>query len=238
MSDHDPPSAGWPAEPAWTHEPAEPAWAHEQEGPMPPVWAASPWPERSGSGTFLPLPYSPAEAAPVTRSRGRRWLSWGVAVVLVAGAGGLGLLAWRNDRSAQRWRDLERVQAGRAAALTAQLQTANSRISGLDAQLSTLDAETGSLQNQLSSVADQKEKAVDQETVLHQLLGAAGTVADDLQQCISGTNQFDSDLNSAVDSGQLDQITALQPEAAQVDQTCNQAETANQDLQSAIQSAP
>ena len=202
------------------------------------AWSGRPWPDRTGSGTFVPLSWVPPEPGPVPRRRLRRALAASAAVVLVAAAGGLGYLAYRNDQSARRWRDLEQAQAARAAALTAQLRTANVRIVTLNSQLGTLNAEAGSLQNQLSSVADQKEKAVDQETVLHQLLAAAGSVADDLQQCINATNQFDSDLNAAVNSGQLSQITALQQEAAQVDGTCNQAETANQQLQSAISGAP
>ena len=202
------------------------------------AWAGRPWPDRTGSGTFVPLSWAPPGPVPAPRRRLRRFLAASAAVLLLAAAGGMGYLAYRNDQSARRWRNLEQAQAARAAALTAQLHTANGRIVTLNAQVGTLNAETGSLQSQLSSVADQKEKAVDQETVLHQLLAAAGTVADDLQQCINATNQFDSDLNAAVNSGQLSQITALQQEAAQVDQTCNQAETANQQLQSAISGAP
>ena len=228
--------AGGPA-PLWPAAAgAGPAWPAAADGP--PAWSGRPWPDRTGAGTFVPMPWPPQEPTSAPRRRLRRWLAATSAVLIVAAAGGLGYLAYRNDQSARKWRDLEQAQAARAAALTAQLRTANARIVTLNSQVGSLNAEAGTLQNQLSSVADQKEKAVDRETVLHQLLAAAGTVADDLQQCITATNQFDSDLNAAVNSGQLSQVSALQQEAAQVDGTCNQAESANQQLQSAISGAP
>ncbi len=196
------------------------------------------WAGRPGPETFAPLAWSPAPFAPPPRRRGVRWLVGVLVVALLAVGGGLGYLAWHNDRTALEWRRLDLAQVARADQLVNQVRQANSRITALNAQVSTLDGQISSLQNQLSSVANQKEKAVDQADVLQQLLGAAGTVANDLQQCVTATNQLESDLNSAAGSSDVTQFSALQAEAAQVNSTCNQAESANQQLQSAIQNAP
>jgi chromosome segregation ATPase len=196
------------------------------------------WAGRPGPQTFAPLTWSPAPLGPPPTRRFRKWLVAAVVVVLVAVAGGAGYLAWRNDRAAQNWRRLDLAQLARADGMVSQVQAANSRIGALSSQIGTLDGQLSSLQNQLSSVANQKEKAVDQATVLQQLLSAAGTVAGDLQQCLTATNQLQADLNSAVASGDVTQLGALQSEAAQVNSTCNQAESANQQLQTAIQNSP
>ena len=196
------------------------------------------WAGRPGPETFVPLTWSPAPLGPPPRRRAVKWLVGAVIVVLVATSAGVGYLAWSNDRSAQKWRHLDLAQMARADRMVAQVQAANSRIGALGSQVATLDGQVSSLQGQLSSVANQKEKAVDQATVLQQLLSAAGSVANDLQQCLTATNQLDADLNAAVGSGNLTNFTALETEAAQVDSTCNQAESANQQLQSAIQNSP
>ncbi len=196
------------------------------------------WAGRPGPETFVPLTWSPAPLGPPGRRRGVRWLVGALVVALLATGGGLGYLAWHNDQTALEWRRLNVAQIARADHLTAQMRTANDRIATLNGQVSTLDGQISSLQGQLSSVANQKEKAVDQADVLQQLLNAAGTVADDLQQCLTATNQFDADLNAAAGSADVTQFAALQAEAAQVNSTCNQAESANQQLQSAIQNAP
>lgn len=252
MSDFDPGiDEQAPSAPDWGGSDWDgPAWeGPDWDGPdsADPDWARRPWdgsapgsrwPDRTGAGTFVPVPWAPPEPAARPRRRVLRVLAAVAAVTLVAAAGVLGWLAYGNDRSATKWRQLEQAQAARATALSTQLRLANQRIVTLDSQVGTLNTETGNLQSQLSSVADQKEKAVDQATALHQLLSAAGTVADDLQQCITATNQFSTDLNSTVASGQTSGFGALQHESAQVDQICNRAEDANQQLQAAISSAP
>lgn len=189
------------------------------------------WADRPGPQTFVPLTWTPAPLAPPPRPRGRRWLVVAVVTVLVAAGGGLGYLAWRNDRTAQNWRRLDAAQMTRAEQMIRQVQAANSRIGSLNSQITAL-------QGQLSNVATQKAKAVDQETVLQQLLSAAGNVADDLQQCLTATNQLDADLTAAAGSGNVGRLNSLEAEGAQVDATCNQAESANQQLQTAIQNAP
>lgn len=196
------------------------------------------WAGRPGPETFVPLTWSPAPLGAPPRRRGARWLVALLVVALLAVGGGLGYLAWHNDQMAVRWQRLNVAQIARAEQLTAQVRTANGRINTLNGQVATLDGQISSLQGQLSSVANQKEKAVDQADVLQQLLNAAGSVANDLQQCLTATNQLDADLNAAAGSADVTQFSALQAEAAQVNSTCNQAESANQQLQSAIQNAP
>jgi hypothetical protein len=171
---------------------------------------------------------------------GRGWRIAAIAllVALLGSAGGLGYLSIHNRQTAEGWRKLDMTQVAATRRVTAQLATANHNISTLNGQVESLNATIGSLQGQLSSVANQKEKALDMATVLQQLLGAAGVVASDLQQCITSTQQFESDLTSATAYGDTSMLIALEPVAAQVDQTCGQAEQANQQLQAAIQTAP
>lgn len=196
------------------------------------------WAGRPGPETFAPLAWSPAPLGSPPHRRGRRWLIGALVAALVASSGGLGYLAWSNDRSARNWRHMDLAQLARADRMVAQVQAANSRMASLVSQLVGLNGQVASLQGQLSNVANQKEKAVDQATVLQQLLAAAGSVANDLQQCLTASNQLEADLNSAAGSGDISRFTALQTEAAQVNATCNQAESANQQLQSAIQNSP
>ena len=205
----------------------EPAWSPEA---APPVYAP-------GTETYPPA-WTPEMVAPTARRSRWRWLIAAAIVALIGTSGGLGWLAWHNDQASVRWRNLEQVRAAQLAAVQTQLRTANSRIGALNGQLSAVNGQVTALQGQLSTVADQKEKVVDQETALQQLLSSASTVADDLQQCITATNQFDSDFTQALTNFEFKKLNALQSEAQQVDNTCNAAESANQQLQSAIQSAP
>jgi DNA-binding FrmR family transcriptional regulator len=211
-------------------------------GPVAPPWGSAVewtgdqgWPSRA---TYVPGGWAPPPPAPPRRRRIWRGLLLPMAVALVAAAGGVGYLAYHDNQIAQKWRRLDQAQVAATKQVTGQLTTANARIVRLNQEVTTLEGQVSALQGQLSSVANQKEKAVDQETVLQQLLAAAGNVADDLQQCISATTKFESDLNGALSLGSADQLSGLQPEANQVDQICSQAESANQNLQAAIQSAP
>ena len=159
-------------------------------------------------------------------------------VALLASTGGLGYLSVHNHQVARGWQRLDIAQVAATHRVATQLNTANGNITTLNGQVQTLDGTISSLQGQVSSVANQKEKALDTTTVLQQLLGAAGVVAGDLQQCITSTQQFESDLTSATTYGDTSMLIALEPVAAQIDQNCGQAEQANQQLQAAIQAAP
>jgi hypothetical protein len=81
-------------------------------------------------------------------------------------------------------------------------------------------------------VANQKEKAIDQQSVLATLLADASVVAQRLQLCVYDTDQFYADLGQ---SGINPNFFILQTEANTADQVCRNAEVANQSLQAAIQ---
>jgi hypothetical protein len=186
------------------------------------------------------VPPAPSVAAVA----GRKWVGrgWRIAtiallVALLGSTGGLGYLSIHNGQVAEGWKSLDVAQVASTHRVTAQLATANHNITTLNGHVQSLNGTISSLQAQLSSVADQKEKALDQATVLQRLLGAAGVVANDLQQCVTSTQQFESALNNAAASGDLYTLGSLEPVAVEVDQTCGRAEQANQELQTAIQTA-
>jgi len=157
------------------------------------------------------------------------------AAVIVVVAATLGSMAQHNNDVAKKWRTLDNEQAVVTAQVTNQLQTANSNIVTLNGQVKTLDGQLGSDQSQLSTVANQKEKAIDQTTVLATLVEAAGQVADDLDSCITSSQQLESEISGAGSSPSSAEISGFLSQATQVDQTCGQAQAANQDLQSIIQ---
>jgi chromosome segregation ATPase len=157
--------------------------------------------------------------------------------VLAATAAGLVIVAVHNDHAASKWRQLDQAQLQISSAAAHQIQAANANIVTLNGEVRSLDTQVSNMQSQLSSVANQKEKAIDQTTVLKDLLAAAGQVANNLQECISATDQLDTDLNAAVASGQVAALNSLQSEAATVDNTCQQAQNGNNALQAAIQNA-
>jgi len=159
-----------------------------------------------------------------------------LALVLITAAV-LGGLSVHNDHEAEKWRALDAAQAQISSAAKVQIETADTNISTLNSEVKSLDSQVTAMQGQLSSVANQKEKAIDQTTVLRNLLAAAGQVANHLQECISATDQLDTDLNTAVASGQVSSLQALQNEAASVASACQQAQAGNNALQTAIQNA-
>ena len=157
----------------------------------------------------------------VGRRRRRLYVGSAIGGVIVVA---LSLVAVRNYGSAQQWKQQAHVNATNAAHLTAQRD-------GLQAQLSSLTTKNTGLQQQVAEVANEKARAQDNNAVLTQALAYAGKVADALQSCVSATDTFNSELTSASD---FFSIEALLPQAEQVDQLCQAAETANQELQSEL----
>ncbi len=160
-----------------------------------------------------------------------------VAVVLLVAAGGFGYLSVYNSSAASKWKKLDRAQAVVTKEVTSQLEIANGSITELNGDVAGLNSQVSTMQGQLSSVANQKEKAIDQETVFKELLSAAGGVAEDLQLCITSSDQLETDVNNALANEDVSALSGLAPEAAQVTQTCGEAEQANEALQSLIQGA-
>jgi hypothetical protein len=199
---------------------------------------------------------------PVKR-RKREKIVVAFAVVALAGVGVSGWLVARQQSSvAAGWRrsDVAQVSTNRVLSSTlvaarssitrlngrvtltdAQLVTARSSITklggqvhNLTAQVTTLDGTITGLQGQLSTVGTQKEKALDQNAALTQLLSAAGAVSTALQTCVQGTDSFMNQLVDDIDDGTVLDDPTLTSNADNVDDVCSAAETANQQLQAAI----
>ncbi len=213
--------------PAVTRKPAE-YWSP----PLPPVRAlpsvtqAAPDP--------LPSPVNTPTRPASRRQFVLRLAAVGMFVVSITTAS---LIAVHNNDAAGKWHHLFGLQKQVSTQAAQQVATANSNISTLNQEVKSLNGEVSGMQSQLSSVANQKEKAIDQTTVYAQLLAAAGTVAENLQNCITATNQLYSDVQIAVASGDAGALPGLEADAQNVDTTCLQAQEGNQELQAAIQSA-
>lgn len=119
---------------------------------------------------------------------------------------------------------------GRVVTLNGQMTTLNGRVVTLNGQITTLDG-------QLSTVATQKEKALDQNAVLSQLLSAAGAVSSDLATCVTDTDTFETELFNDINDGTVLVDPSLMSNATTVGDECNQAATANTQMQTAISQA-
>lgn len=202
---------------------------------IPPISPISPISPAGPAGVVGPA--DPAGDAGAQLGRRRLWERLAMAGVLVATAAALSLVAVHNNDAAAKWRRLDLAQVRISTQASQQIKTANANITQLNGEVKSLDGQVSSTQSQLASVANQKEKALDQTTVFKDLLAAAGQVADNLQSCIGATNQLDSDVNTAVASGDNAALGPLESEAAAVAATCARAQQGNQALQAAIQSA-
>lgn len=178
------------------------------------------------SGTFVPLEWDPPPVGVARPSRWRQMVTVTAALLLLVASGAMGWLAYRNHQSAQHWRQLDQTRAAQITQLTAELQQANATVRTVDGQLNQLKAQVSGLQSQLSSSSTQNSN-------LQQELSNAGSVAGNLQQCIDATNHLNSDANSF---GSLFDFGSVQKESKNVDQTCKAAESADQGLQSNLQS--
>lgn len=210
--------------------PAEPApWSAVTTGGVAPT----------GWTSTSTLPSTAGGSGPAARELDRRRMRERIsmAAVLAVTATVLSLVAVHNNDAATKWRRLDQAQIQISTGAGRQVQTANANISQLNAEVKSLQSQVSSMQGQLSSVANQKEKAIDQTTVFKDLLAAAGEVTNNLQECISATDQLDSDVNAAVAAGDLTALGSLQVEASAVHATCARAQQGNDALQSAIQSA-
>ncbi len=190
------------------------------------------------AGRSVPAPV-PNTVSTAERPASRRQLVLRLAAagVFIASVTTASLIAVHNNDAADKWRHLFGFQKQVSAQAARQVATANSNISTLNSEVKSLSGQVSGMQSQLSSVANQKEKAIDQTSVYASLLAAAGTVAENLQNCITATNQLYSDVQIAVGSGNTSTLPSLEADAQNVDTTCLQAQEGNQELQAAIQSA-
>jgi hypothetical protein len=243
-------------EPRWTGPERAPAWSPPAWTPPDPApaqaaaaaadyWA--PTTQRPASPPSAPRPVAapsspepaPSPGIPPGRPDSRRQLILRLAAVavFVVSVTTASLIAVHNNDAAAKWRHLFLLQKQVSTHAASQVAAANRNISTLNQEVKSLNGQVSTMQGQLSSVANQKEKAIDQTTVYAQLLAAAGTVADNLQVCITSTNQLYSDVQTAAASGDTGALPSLESEAQNVNETCMQAQAGNQELQAAIQSA-
>jgi chromosome segregation ATPase len=192
---------------------------------------------------------TPSQASAPKPRRWRRAFTWLALIVLFGTTVAGGVVAYRQNQVAEQWRDSDLAEVARNLSLTQQLNEARSNIStlnghvaGLNNQISALNnqitgllGQVSDLNGQIAQVASQKEKAIDANTVLSQLLHAAGVVATRLQTCVGLTNTFYADVNNAESAGAFNaDFASLQAEANNANAVCNSAEQANQQLQALI----
>lgn len=196
------------------------------------------WPPRPAPGAQPGVPYSalalPEAAAPAGNGRLKERIALGG--LLVVSVVSLGLLSAHNDGVAAKWRALAQAQAAQTTAEDGQVQAANASIAALNAQVKNLQAQVANTQAELSTAANQKEKAIDQTTVVDRLLAAAGQVADALDQCITSTDALNAEIADAAARNAVPP-SSLVSSAGAVELTCSRAQSGNQALQAAIQSA-
>jgi chromosome segregation ATPase len=192
---------------------------------------------------------TPAHQSVPKARRWRRAFTWLALIALFGTTVAGGVVAYHENQVSAQWRVSDLTEVARNLSLTKQLNDArsnistlnghvadlNTQISGLNNQITGLTGQVSTLNGQIAQVASQKEKAIDANTVLSQLLHAAGVVATRLQTCVSLTNTFYADVNNAESAGAFNlDFASLQTEANNANAVCNSAEQANQQLQALI----
>jgi septal ring factor EnvC (AmiA/AmiB activator) len=184
----------------------------------------------AAAGSPDTTPFLPAQSGQSrSRSRVPRIVAWIAAGVFLIAAIALGVFALHQTSSANQWRHSDQEAL-------AELTTAHASIGSLNSHVTNLNGEVSNLTSQLSAQASAKEKALDQNTVLSQLVAAEGTVSTELNTCVNDQNQFVTTLGNDVADGNFpDPI--LTDEANAADTDCLRAQTDNQSLQSAVSGA-
>jgi len=118
----------------------------------------------------------------------------------------------------------------------ARLATAHTEIASLNTQVAAVTGQIGSLGTQLAAQSTAKEKALDQNSVLSQLISQEGAVSAQLNTCATDLQTLidtvSADLSSA---NYTDPAVARASHAASSD--CGKAESADQALQSGLSGA-
>jgi preprotein translocase subunit SecG len=154
------------------------------------------------------------------------WIAAGVFFITTVA---FGIIALHQTSSANSWR-----QADQKA--LAQLAVAHRSIASLNTQVSSLNGQVSSLNSQLSAQATAKEKALDQNTVLSQVVNAEGTVSTELNTCVTDLQQFLGTVSTDLGSGNYyDPVLTEESSTANAD--CTKAQSDNQALQSALSGA-
>ena len=114
-------------------------------------------------------------------------------------------------------------------------QQAEVRLAAAHASIASLTSQIGNLNTQLAAQSTAKEKALDQNSVLTGLVSQEATVSTELNSCVSDLRTFIGSVGDYLNSGYLDPNLTYESDNASA--TCNQAQSANQALQSALSGA-
>jgi hypothetical protein len=169
----------------------------------------------------------------------RKSIITGAVIVALLAATTLGWAVAKQQSSlASSWQHRDIAENAQNLALSGTLSqartsitTLNGRVTSLGSQIVTLNGDVSSLQGQLAATADQKEKALDQNAVLTQLVSAASTVSASLASCVTDTDSFETQLDDDLADGTIVDDPTLMTNASAVGTECGAAEAANQQLQ-------
>ena len=126
--------------------------------------------------SWPPTMFSPSHSKP--RHRYPHVQVWTVAGVFFLSTLSLGLFSYHQTSSAKHWHSAD-------VNVVAKLATAHSSIESLNSRVSTLNGQVTSLNPQLSALVNAKEKALDHDAALRQLVGGEGRMASELNTCVA-----------------------------------------------------
>jgi len=169
----------------------------------------------------------------------RKSIITGAVIVALLAATTVGwAVAKQQSSRASSWQHRDVAEVAQNLALSGTLgrartsiTTLNGRVTTLGSQIVTLNNQVSGLQGQLASTADQKEKALDQDAVLTQLVSAASTVSASLATCVTDTDNFQTQLVDDINDGTVVDDPTLMTNATAVGNECGAAESANEQLQ-------
>ena len=202
---------------------------------VPPGPSAQPLPQAVAAAPVMaPVQPSPAPeifgaAPPAKRRRIPPFVAWILAGIFFVTSVALGIAAVHENNVANQWHQ-DYTKA------TLQLAAARASIKSLNAQVSSLNGQVSTLNTQLSAEASAKEKALDQNTVLSQLVNEESSVSTELNTCVTDLQTFITTVGTDLGDGNYyDPYLSSESSTASAD--CNQAQSANQTLQSALSGA-
>lgn len=202
---------------------------------VPPGPSAPPLPQVVAAAPFTtPTQPSPAPeifgaAPPAKRRRIPPFVAWTLAGIFFVTSVVLGIAAVHENNVANQWHQ-DYTKA------TLQLAAARASIKSLNGQVSSLNGKVSTLNTQLSAEASAKEKALDQNTVLSQLVGEEGTISTELNTCVTDLQTLISTVANDLGSGYYtDPNVSYESDTAS--SVCSQAQSDNQGLQSDLSGA-
>lgn len=156
-------------------------------------------------------------------------MAWTVAGILFVTSIVFALLALHENSVADGWhRDY--------VTASTELAAARSSIRTLNKQVSSLNGQVGSLNTQLAAQASAKEKALDQDTVVSQLLNQEGSVSTELNTCVNDLETLIGTIGNDLSNDYYTDPSVLS-EVDTASSDCNQAQSANDSLQSSLSGA-